>query len=65
VSIIGIDGFNGGYSAAKVDHERAARAGAIPVRILRAAQFHELLPRFVHWGTRGDVSYVPDGRART
>jgi uncharacterized protein YbjT (DUF2867 family) len=64
VSIIGIDGFKGGYNAAKIDHERAARAGAIPVCILRAAQFHELFPRFVEWGTKGDVSYVPDGRTQ-
>jgi uncharacterized protein YbjT (DUF2867 family) len=37
--------------------------GPIPVRILRAAQFHEFVPQLVDWGRRGDVSYVP--RMRT
>ncbi|WP_028923385.1 SDR family oxidoreductase [Pseudonocardia acaciae] len=59
VSIIGIDRFTGGYNAAKVAHERAMLAGTIPVRIVRAAQFHELVGQFVEWGTRGDVVYVP------
>jgi hypothetical protein len=48
VSIIGIDRFAGGYAAAKVAHENAMLSGPIPVRILRAAQFHEFvgqLPR--------------------
>jgi uncharacterized protein YbjT (DUF2867 family) len=64
VSIIGIDGFKGGYNAAKLVQERAARAAALPVSILRAAQFHELIPRFVEWGKQGDVTYVPDGRTQ-
>ena len=65
VSIIGIDRFTGGYTggyggyfAAKVAHERAMASGAIPVRILRAAQFHEIIPQFVDWGTRGEVSHA-------
>ena len=64
ISIIGIDGFSGGYNAAKKEHERLSRAGAIPVRILRAAQFHELFPRFVDWGRQNGVSYIPDGRTQ-
>jgi hypothetical protein len=28
------------------------------VRILRAAQFHELVSQLVEWGTQGEVSYV-------
>jgi uncharacterized protein YbjT (DUF2867 family) len=63
VSIIGIDQFTSSYFAAKVAHEKAALAGPIPVRILRAAQFHELVQPFVEWGTQGDVSYVPDLRS--
>jgi uncharacterized protein YbjT (DUF2867 family) len=65
VSIIGIDRFTAGYMAAKVAHERAIQAGPIPVRLLRAAQFHELVPQFVDWGRQGqtqgqtNVSYVP------
>ena len=58
VSIIGTDRFAGGYAAAKVAHEKAALAGPIPVRIVRAAQFHEFVPQLVEWGRQGDVSYV-------
>jgi uncharacterized protein YbjT (DUF2867 family) len=58
VSIIGIDRFTGGYLAAKKAHEEAMLAGPIPVRILRAAQFHEFVEPVVDWGRNGDVSYV-------
>jgi uncharacterized protein YbjT (DUF2867 family) len=58
VSIIGIDEFEGGYNAAKVAHERAALAGPIPARIIRASQFHEFVEELMRWGTQGDVSYV-------
>jgi uncharacterized protein YbjT (DUF2867 family) len=63
VSIIGIDRFTGGYSAAKLAHEHALREGPIPVDVLRAAQFHEFVAQLVEWGTQGDVSYLP--RMRT
>lgn len=59
VSIIGVDKFRTGYNAAKLVHERAALAGPIPVRIVRAAQFHELVAQMVDWGRRGEVSHVP------
>jgi len=58
VSIIGIDRFTGGYMAAKVVHEKTMQSGTIPLRILRAAQFHELVPQMIEWGKQGDVSYV-------
>jgi uncharacterized protein YbjT (DUF2867 family) len=58
VSIIGIDDFAGGYNAAKVAQEQTALAGPIPVRIIRAAQFHEFVAELMRWGTQGDVSYV-------
>jgi uncharacterized protein YbjT (DUF2867 family) len=64
VSIIGIDRFTAGYSAAKVAHERALQAGPIPVSILRAAQFHELVGQLVEWGRQDDVSYVPTMRTQ-
>jgi uncharacterized protein YbjT (DUF2867 family) len=64
VSIIGIDKFRGGYNAAKVAHERAMRAGPVPVRIVRAAQFHELVGRMIEWGRKGDVAYVPTMRSQ-
>jgi uncharacterized protein YbjT (DUF2867 family) len=64
VSIIGIDNFTGGYYAAKVAHEKAMRAGPVPVRIVRAAQFHELVERMIEWGRKGDVAYVPAMRTQ-
>jgi dTDP-4-dehydrorhamnose reductase len=63
VSIIGADRFSGGYGAAKVAHEQAMLAGPIPARVVRAAQFHELVAQIVDWGRQGDVTYVP--RMRT
>jgi uncharacterized protein YbjT (DUF2867 family) len=63
-SIIGIDRFDSGYNAAKIVQERAALNGPIPVRILRAAQFHELVGQLVEWGQQGDVSYVPKMRTQ-
>jgi uncharacterized protein YbjT (DUF2867 family) len=64
VSIIGADKFRTGYNAAKLVHERTALAGPIPVRIVRAAQFHELVAQMVDWGRRGEVSYVPKMRTQ-
>ena len=64
VSIIGIDRFTAGYSAAKVAHEKAMMSGPIPVRILRAAQFHEFVAQLVEWGRQGEVSYVPKMRTQ-
>ena len=63
VSIIGIDRFSAGYLAAKVAHERALRAGPIPVRILRAAQFHEFVGQLVDWGRQGDGLRAEDAHA--
>jgi uncharacterized protein YbjT (DUF2867 family) len=64
VSIIGIDRFTAGYNVAKVAHERAMLAGPIPVRILRAAQFHEFVGQLVQWARQGDVSYLPKMRTQ-
>ncbi len=64
VSIIGCDRFTDGYNAAKVDHERALQSGPIPVRIVRAAQFHEFVPQLLEWGSQGDVSYVSEMRTQ-
>src|SRR5437763_6643126 len=64
VSIIGCDKFTAGYSAAKAEHERAALAGPLPVRVLRAAQFHEFVPVLMAWGRQGDVCYVPKMRTQ-
>jgi uncharacterized protein YbjT (DUF2867 family) len=64
VSIIGIDRFTGGYAAAKVAHEKAMLSGPIPVRILRAAQFHEFVGQLLEWGRQGDVSYLQKMRTQ-
>jgi uncharacterized protein YbjT (DUF2867 family) len=64
VSIIGTDPSAGGYGAAKMAHERAALAGPIPARILRAAQFHEFVEVLMGWGRQGDVIYLPKMRTQ-
>jgi uncharacterized protein YbjT (DUF2867 family) len=64
VSIVGIDRFTNGYNAAKVAQERAHLNGPIPVRILRATQFHEFVAQLVEWGRQGDVAYVPKMRTQ-
>ena len=64
VSIIGIDRFTAGCMAAKIAHEKAMLSGPIPVRVLRAAQFHEFVAQIVEWGRKGDVSYVPKMRTQ-
>jgi len=62
-SILGVEHFHGGYGAARLAHERALLAGPSPTRILRAAQFHELVAQLVEWGRRDDTIVVP--RMRT
>lgn len=64
VSIIGTDRFTTGYGAAKLAHEQALLAGPLPVRILRAAQFHEFVAQLVEWGRHGDVSNVTEMRTQ-
>jgi uncharacterized protein YbjT (DUF2867 family) len=64
VSIIGSDRFTAGYNAAKVAHEQAMLSGPVPVRILRAAQFHEFVEQLVEWSRQGEVSYVPKLRTQ-
>ena len=64
VSIIGIERFEGGYNAAKVAQEQAMLLGPVPVRIVRAAQFHEYIGQFLDWGRRGDTVYLPELRTQ-
>ena len=64
VSIINVDQTAGGYGLAKIAHEDAWRSGPIPVRIVRAAQFHEFVAQLLAWGTRGGVAYVPEMRTQ-
>jgi uncharacterized protein YbjT (DUF2867 family) len=60
VSIIGIDNFQGGYNAAKVAQERTLLEGPLPVRIVRAAQFHEFVEQVVGWTIQDGVAHVPE-----
>lgn len=64
VSIIGTEKFTGGYGAAKRRHEQAALAGPIPVRVLRASQFHEFVSQLVDWGRQNGVSYLQTTRTQ-
>src|SRR3954462_333521 len=60
VSIIGIDRFHGGYNSAKVAQEQALLEGPLPVRIVRAAQFHEFVEQLVGWTIQDGVAYLPE-----
>ena len=64
VSIIGADRFTAGYIASKIVHEEAMLSGPVPVRVLRAAQFHEFVEPLVEWGRQDEVSYVPEMRTQ-
>jgi len=64
VSIIGIDKFQGGYNAAKVAQEQTLLEGPLPVRIVRAAQFHEFVDQLVGWTIQDGVAYVPEMRTQ-
>ncbi|MEU6430339.1 NAD(P)H-binding protein [Microbispora sp. NPDC046973] len=56
-SIIGADKATAGFLAAKKVHEELLVPGPIPVRILRAAQFHEFVGQLLDW-QQGDVAYL-------
>ncbi|WP_194818697.1 SDR family oxidoreductase [Nocardia sp. XZ_19_385] len=64
VSIIGIDAFTAGHYAGKLAQEQAYLEGPVPVRILRAAQFHEFTEMMLDWTTQGDTAYVPQTRTQ-
>src|SRR6266566_5157601 len=64
VSIVGIQKSAGGYGSAKLAHEQAVLAGPVPARILRVAQFHELVGVLMDRGRRGEVIYLPQMRTQ-
>jgi uncharacterized protein YbjT (DUF2867 family) len=64
VSIIGIDKFQSGYNAAKMAQEKALLEGPLPVRIVRAAQFHEFVEPLVGWTIHDGVAHVPEMRTQ-
>ena len=47
ISIVGIDDHPHPYYRAKAEMEQIVEAGGVPWTILRAAQFHSLIPRFM------------------
>jgi uncharacterized protein YbjT (DUF2867 family) len=64
VSIIGIDKFHSGYNAAKVVQEQTLLEGPLPVRIVRAAQFHEFVEPLLGWTIQDGVAHVPEMRTQ-
>jgi uncharacterized protein YbjT (DUF2867 family) len=64
VSIIGIDKFQTGYNAAKLVQERTLLEGPLPVRIVRAAQFHEFVEPLLGWTIQDGVAHVPEMRTQ-
>jgi uncharacterized protein YbjT (DUF2867 family) len=60
VSIIGIDKFQSGYNAAKLVQERTLLEGPLPVRIVRAGQFHEFVEPMLGWMIQDGVAVVPE-----
>ena len=64
VSIIGIDKFHSGYNSAKQVQERTLLEGPLPVRIVRAAQFHEFFGPLLGWTIQDGVAHVPEMRTQ-
>lgn len=65
LSILGIDRVRGyPYYQAKLAQERAATAGAVPVTVLRAAQFHEFPGQLLDRTRVGPFAVVPHMRSQ-
>ena len=64
ISIIGIDKFQSGYNSAKLAQERTLLEGPLPVRIVRAAQFHEFMEPVLSWTIHDGVADVPEMRTQ-
>lgn len=59
LSIVGIDDVPTGYYAAKLAQEATARAGTVPVTVVRATQFHDFPSQLLSMTRRGPVALVP------
>jgi uncharacterized protein YbjT (DUF2867 family) len=59
LSIVGIDDTRYGYYEAKLAQEAAARAGPLPVTIVRATQFHEFPAQILSRAHLGPVAAMP------
>ncbi len=60
LSIIGVDRIPGGYHAAKLHHEHAARSGSVPTVVLRSAQFHEFAGQVLEARRTADLCRVQE-----
>lgn len=63
-SIVGIDRAPYGYFAAKLAHEQAVEAGAVPWTILRAMQFHEFAGQSLERLTVAGLHLAPKVRTQ-
>lgn len=59
LSVIGIDRVANGYYQSKLAQEEAAKAGPLPVTIVRATQFHEFAAQVLGRARLGPVAAVP------
>jgi uncharacterized protein YbjT (DUF2867 family) len=59
LSIVGVDKAPFGYYGAKLRHERAALAAAVPATVVRATQFHEFPAQLLDRLRFGPVAIVP------
>jgi uncharacterized protein YbjT (DUF2867 family) len=61
LSIVGVEESQDyGYYRAKLAHERATRAAAPGVLVLRATQFHDFARQMLEWNTEGGVARIMD-----
>lgn len=61
LSIVGIDEMTDyGYYVAKLAQERAARAAAPGVSVVRATQFHDFAGQMLRWNTQDGVAHIID-----
>ncbi len=61
VSVVGVDRIPYGYDRAKFAAEQVLLASGLPVTLLRATQFHDLLDALLETAKRGPVLPVPMG----
>jgi uncharacterized protein YbjT (DUF2867 family) len=59
LSIVGIDEVPLPYYRAKLEHERAAREGSVPVTVVRATQFHDFPRQVLSMTAKGPLALMP------
>jgi uncharacterized protein YbjT (DUF2867 family) len=64
LSIVGLERVSLGYYQAKLAQEAAAKAGPLPVTIVRATQFHEFPAQVLGRARTGPVAFVPHMRVQ-